>query len=78
MAGRRLGGLLKALNSLDLGSVPGAVTALLTPALGRGTGLLADGASQLPALPAAGGPRAQAVGPSRRRNAATRRASAAT
>lgn len=41
MAGRRLGGLLKALNSLDLGSVPGAVTALLTPALGRGTGLLA-------------------------------------
>ncbi|WP_406350484.1 hypothetical protein [Streptomyces sp. NBC_00658] len=55
-------GLLKALTSLDLGAVIGAVTGLLSPVLGLITGVLGGVTSALPpipvlpALPAAGSP----------------------
>ncbi|MFE9767487.1 hypothetical protein ACFYPC_23685 [Streptomyces sp. NPDC005808] len=51
--------LVKALTSLDLGGVLGAVTGLLGPVLGLVTGLLGGATSAvpaLPALPAAGSP----------------------
>jgi len=44
--------LVKALTSLDLGAVLGAVTGLLGPVLGLVTGLLGGATSALPALPA--------------------------
>jgi hypothetical protein len=46
--------LLKALTSLDLSSVLGAVTGLLSSVVGVVTGLLGGGLPALPSLPAAG------------------------